>query len=101
MTTGMVRSRQAPCEPRANGVGGCGTAGLTREDAADLLTLNASRGKTGTERLAAIEEEEEPTRPQLLAIVRVYRRPLLTFYLAKPPELCRLDGDRAGRSSHP
>jgi Zn-dependent peptidase ImmA (M78 family) len=62
------------------------TAGLTREQAASLLKLNASRGKTGAERLAAIEEGEEPTRPQLLAMVKVYRRPLLTFYMAKPPE---------------
>lgn len=62
------------------------TAGLTREDAAKLLKLNASRGKAGAERLAAIEEGKEPTRPQLLSMVKVYRRPLLTFYMAKPPE---------------
>lgn len=61
------------------------TAGLTREEAAKLLKLNASRGKTGAERLAAIEEGEEPTRPQLLSMTKVYRRPLLAFYLAQPP----------------
>ena len=62
------------------------TAGLTREEAAKLLKLNDARGKTGSERLAAIEQGEEPTRPQLLSMVKVYRRPLLTFYMAKPPQ---------------
>lgn len=62
------------------------TAGLTRERAASLLKLNDARGKTGADRLAAIEEGEEPTRPLLLSMVKVYRRPLLTFYMAKPPE---------------
>ena len=61
------------------------TAGLTRDEAARLLKLSEVRGSSGTDRLAAIEESGEPTRPQLLAMAKLYRRPLLTFYLAEQP----------------
>jgi Zn-dependent peptidase ImmA (M78 family) len=67
------------------------TAGLSLEDAAQALTINPAHGKTGAERLADMEAgREEPTRPMLLRMSRVYRRPLLAFYLATPPR----QGDR-------
>jgi Zn-dependent peptidase ImmA (M78 family) len=67
------------------------TAGLSLDDAAHALDLNPSRGRTGGERLAALEAgEEEPSRPLLLKMVKTYRRPLLVFYLAEPPKT----GDR-------
>jgi Zn-dependent peptidase ImmA (M78 family) len=67
------------------------TAGLSLDDAAHSLTINHAHGKTGAERLAAMEAGlEEPTRPMLLRMSKVYRRPLLAFYLAAPPR----QGDR-------
>jgi hypothetical protein len=62
------------------------TTGLSLDDAARALTINPAFGKTGAERLAAMEAgSEEPTRPMLLRMSKVYRRPLLAFYLAAPP----------------
>src|SRR5579872_6775813 len=67
------------------------TAGLSLDDAAHALMINQARGKTGAERLAAMEAGvEEPTRAMLLRMSKVYRRPLLAFYLATPPR----QGDR-------
>jgi len=67
------------------------TAGLSLDDAAHALDLNPARGRTGGERLTALEAgEEEPSRPLLLKMVKIYRRPLLVFYLAEPPKT----GDR-------
>jgi Zn-dependent peptidase ImmA (M78 family) len=67
------------------------TAGLSLEDAAVALDMNDARGRTKTERLASMEAgEEEPTRPLLVKMAKVYRRPLLVFYLAEPPRA----GDR-------
>ena len=40
------------------------TAGLSLDDAARALGLNPARGRTGAERLAALEAgEKEPSRP--------------------------------------
>jgi Zn-dependent peptidase ImmA (M78 family) len=67
------------------------TAGLSLVDAARALGLADARGRTGVQRLEALERgEDEPTRPVLLKMARTYRRPLLVFYLAEPPKT----GDR-------
>ena len=67
------------------------TAGLSLADAARALGIKTARGRTGEERLAALEAgAEEPSRPVLLKMTRTYRRPLLVFYLAAPPKT----GDR-------
>ena len=67
------------------------TAGLSLEDAAQALGFKETRGKTGPGRLAALEAgAEEPSRPLLLKMSQVYRRPLLVFYLSQPPK----SGDR-------
>jgi len=57
------------------------TAGLSLEVAAKKL------GLSGPERLKALEAgEREPSRRQLVNMSEKYRRPLLTFYLRKPPD---------------
>lgn len=62
------------------------TAGLTEEAAARRIGLTAARGLTPEQRVAALEAgEAEPTDAQLSRIADVYRRPLLTFYLDRPP----------------
>jgi Predicted Zn peptidase len=62
------------------------TAGLSVEDAARALGLTSARGKTSLQRLANMElGEEEPSRPLIGKMAKVYRRPLLVFYLAEPP----------------
>lgn len=59
-------------------------AGLTIEDAARAI------GMSGEQAALRLEEMEvgkrDPTRRQLLKMSDKYRRPLLTFYLEKPPE---------------
>lgn len=55
------------------------TAGLDLETAAKALGIKVDK-------LEAIElGEAEPSRPQLLNMSKVYRRPLVTFYMEKPP----------------
>ena len=67
------------------------TAGFAREDAAKKLDIRAAYGVDAVERLAALEVgTDEPTRPMLVKMAKQYRRPLLTFYLSKPPR----KGDR-------
>jgi Zn-dependent peptidase ImmA (M78 family) len=56
------------------------TAGLSEEEAAKKL------GLSGPDRLKALEMgERDPSRRQLVNMSQKYRRPLLTFYLPKPP----------------
>jgi Zn-dependent peptidase ImmA (M78 family) len=56
------------------------TAGLSLDQAAAKL------GLSGPERLEALEQGEvDPSRRQLVVMSEKYRRPLLTFYLPKPP----------------
>jgi Zn-dependent peptidase ImmA (M78 family)/transcriptional regulator with XRE-family HTH domain len=63
------------------------TTGLSLDDAARALGLTDARGRTGGQRLEAMElGEDEPTRPVLLKMAKTYRRPLLVFYLAEPPK---------------
>lgn len=67
------------------------TAGLSPEEAADKLQISDARGVPAVVRLRQLEEgQEQPSRPLLLKMAKQYRRPLLTFYMARPP----LKGDR-------
>lgn len=66
-------------------------AGLEPQEACDKIRLHAAYGLTATERLTRLESgEDDPTRALLLRIAKEYRRPLVTFYMAKPPRI----GDR-------
>ena len=63
------------------------TAGLTLKEAAKKLNFHDSSKSSAVEKLARIERgQKEPTRPQLVKMAGQYRRPLLTFYLSKPPQ---------------
>ena len=67
------------------------TAGFSREEAAKKLDLKDNRRGTATQKMAAIEiGQTSVSRPMLLKMAHIYRRPLLTFYLDTPP-IC---GDR-------
>jgi Zn-dependent peptidase ImmA (M78 family) len=62
------------------------TAGLSLEDAAHQIKLNAARGVSGADRLKAIEQgQDEPTRALLQRMAERYRRPLVAFYLPNAP----------------
>ena len=62
------------------------TAGLTSEEAAGKLGFKDSRKWTAVERLRAYESGQEPPRRSVLSrMAEKYRRPILTFYLPKPP----------------
>jgi Zn-dependent peptidase ImmA (M78 family) len=66
-------------------------AGLSLEEAAAKVGIRDARGISGEDRLLALETEEgEVSRPVLLKMVKVYRRPLVSFYLEEPP----VRGDR-------
>jgi Zn-dependent peptidase ImmA (M78 family)/transcriptional regulator with XRE-family HTH domain len=70
------------------------TAGLELEEAARKIGLNAARGVSGAERLAALEAGDgTPTTALLQRISQQYHRPLLTFYMAKRPEPAELGQD--------
>lgn len=62
------------------------TAGLSLEDAVAKLAIRPTKKATAVERLQALERgETEPTRTMVAKMAKVYRRPLLTFYLTQPP----------------
>ncbi len=62
------------------------TAGLSLQEAAAKIQLRDAHGKTGGERLAALEAGDgDISRPILLRMAKQYRRPLVAFYLSKPP----------------
>lgn len=62
------------------------TAGLSLERAADAIQLNAAWGLSGAERLEALENSQgEPSRALLRRMAEKYRRPLIVFYLRRPP----------------
>lgn len=62
------------------------TAGLSPEEAVRKLSIRPARGVTALDRLAEYEAGiAAPTRPLLVKMAKKYRRPLLTFYLARPP----------------
>ena len=70
------------------------TAGLTKKQAARKLEFQDSTLSSATEKLEAIENgQKEPSRPQLLKMARQYRRPLLAFYLSKPPQQSKRGAD--------
>ena len=63
------------------------TAGLTQEEAAKKLGFQDSSRSSAVEKLALIESgQKEPSRSRLVKMAGQYRRPLLTFYLSKPPQ---------------
>ncbi len=67
------------------------TAGLSIEEATHKLGIKDGKAASASEKLAALESgNKEPSRALLLRMSRVYHRPLLTFYLEKPPGI----GDR-------
>lgn len=62
------------------------TAGLTLEEASKKLGIGIARGISPVDRLSALETGEiEPTRPMLLKMAKHYRRPLIVFYMERPP----------------
>ena len=63
------------------------TAGLELEEAADRLAfIRATDTENAPQRLTALENgERAPTRAQLLLFANLYRCPLLTFYMKRPP----------------
>ncbi len=62
------------------------TAGLSVEATAKRVGFADSSRSSAAEKLVAIESgSRSPTRPQLVRMAEVYRRPLLTFYLSRPP----------------
>lgn len=67
------------------------SAGLSLEEAAKKLNM-VDRNKTpNVEKLLALEKGvAEPTRPTLKKMAKIFHRPLLAFYLSKPPQ----KGDR-------
>lgn len=63
------------------------TAGLTLEEASRKLKIAPSKDLTAVDRLAALESGKvEPSRPMLVKMAKQYHRPLITFYLSKPPK---------------
>ena len=67
------------------------TTGLTVEDAARKLQIKDGKIASAETKLLAYEEgAKAPSRAMLLKMSKLYRRPLLTFYLDKPPII----GDR-------
>lgn len=60
-------------------------AGLPVEDAARLLNITSTKTATAEEKLLAYEKGKAPSRSMLGKMSRVYRRPILTFYLNEPP----------------
>ena len=62
------------------------TAGMSLEDAAHAINLNPRQGVPAAARLAKLEKGDgQPSRPLLLRMAHKYRRPLIAFYLARPP----------------
>lgn len=61
------------------------SSGLSLEDAAKKLNLKSSKQSGASILLAYESGEKEPTSKKLGEISKLYHRPLLTFYLSKPP----------------
>lgn len=62
-------------------------AGLSIVDAAQKLRIVEAYGKSPEERLVELESGTKiPSRTMLKNMSKLYRRPLLTFYLSDPPE---------------
>ncbi len=70
------------------------TAGLDLDAAARKISLNAARGLSGGERLAALESgEDRPSAALLKRMSQQYHRPLLTFYMPTVPQPAELGQD--------
>ncbi len=78
------------------------SAGLTQSVAAKKLGLHSSGRSTAEDKLEAMESgHKEPSRPQLLKMANQYKRPLITFYLSKPPAQTKRGADfRTQRNEH-
>jgi len=62
------------------------TAGLDLADAAKKLAIGPARGLEPEERLEMLETgQSEPTAVMIRKMAKQYRRPLISFYLSKPP----------------
>jgi len=62
------------------------TAGLTLEEASKKLSIREARGMSPVDRLSALESgATKPSRSMLLKMSKQYRRPLIVFYMEKPP----------------
>ncbi|MBI3897101.1 MAG: ImmA/IrrE family metallo-endopeptidase [Gammaproteobacteria bacterium] len=67
------------------------TAGLSIDEAAAKLGISKARGIAAATRLSALETGvSAPSRTHLSKMAKLYRRPLLTFYMSAPPR----KGDR-------
>ncbi len=66
------------------------SSGLSVEDAAKKLQLKDTQAATGVEKLLAFENGKIPSRSLLVRMSKQYRKPLLAFYMEKPPK----KGDR-------
>ena len=62
------------------------TAGLDQAEAAKKLAIGPARGLEPEQRLAMLESgQAEPTVAMIRKMAKQYRRPLISFYLSKPP----------------
>jgi Zn-dependent peptidase ImmA (M78 family) len=69
------------------------TAGFTFHDAADKLFTDGVRA-TADDKLEALENgAKEPSRAQLNSFAKLYKRPLLAFYMEEPPRTGRRGQD--------
>lgn len=67
------------------------TAGLSKEEAVKKLGIKEAHGVPAIVRLENLESgKTAPKRSMIVKMSKQYRRPLLTFYLSKPPRI----GDR-------
>jgi Zn-dependent peptidase ImmA (M78 family) len=63
------------------------TAGLTEEAAIERLGIKDAHGVLAIDRLRELEKgDREPSRPMLIKMTKVYRRPLVLFYMSAPPK---------------
>lgn len=63
------------------------SAGYDLASAAEKLRIGDSKSASAIEKLQAFETgKNAPSRPLLVKMAKKYRRPLLTFYLSRPPE---------------
>ena len=69
-------------------------AELPLDDAARKIGLQNTKKATGSEKLALLESgEKEPSYKQLMSMADTYHRPLITFYLGRPPIIESKGGD--------
>lgn len=73
------------------------TAGIEAGEAAKRLRLGDSKSATAAQKLEALEAgRREPSRATLVRMGRLYRRPLVVFYLAEPPRAADRGADFRG-----